>query len=96
VTDRLRAARALLEQAEALGLGLTDLLAVGEAPAAPTVADYAEAVAATFGPGTARTYRPVGRLAGYPVAQAFAGHAPPSVTGTYLHATIGDVATAIR
>ena len=37
----------------------------------------------------------VGRLAGYPVAQAFAGHAPPSVTGTYLHATIDDVATAI-
>jgi integrase/recombinase XerC len=37
----------------------------------------------------------VGRLAGYPVAQAFAGHAPPSVTGTYLHATIEDVATAV-
>jgi integrase len=37
----------------------------------------------------------VGRLAGYPVAQSFAGHAPPSITGTYLHATIEDIATAI-
>jgi integrase len=37
----------------------------------------------------------VGRLAGYPVAQAFAGHAPPSVTGRYLHATIVEIATAI-
>jgi hypothetical protein len=37
----------------------------------------------------------VGRLTGYPVAQAFAGHTPPSVTGTYLRATINDVATAI-
>lgn len=37
----------------------------------------------------------VGRLAGYPVAQAFAGHAPPSVTGRYLHATLADVAGAV-
>jgi integrase/recombinase XerC len=37
----------------------------------------------------------VGRLAGYPVAQAFAGHAPPSVTGRYLHASLTDVATAV-
>lgn len=37
----------------------------------------------------------VGRLAGYPVAQAFAGHAPPSVTGLYMQATIEEVATAI-
>jgi len=37
----------------------------------------------------------VGRLAGYPVAQAFAGHAPPSVTGRYLHATLAEVAAAI-
>lgn len=37
----------------------------------------------------------VGRLAGYPVAQAFAGHAPPSVTGRYLHASIAEVATAV-
>jgi integrase len=37
----------------------------------------------------------VGRIAGYPVAQAFAGHAPPTVTGRYLHATLGDVATAV-
>lgn len=37
----------------------------------------------------------VGRLAGYPVAQAFAGHAPPSVTGRYLHATLAEVATAV-
>lgn len=37
----------------------------------------------------------VGRLAGYPVAQAFAGHAPPSVTGRYLHASIAEIAAAI-
>ena len=37
----------------------------------------------------------VARLAGYPVAQAFAGHAPPSVTGRYLHATLAEVATAV-
>ena len=37
----------------------------------------------------------VGRLAGYPVAQAFAGHAPPSVTGRYLHASVTEVAAAV-
>ena len=37
----------------------------------------------------------VGRLAGYPVAQAFAGHAPPSVTGRYLHASLAEVAAAV-
>jgi integrase/recombinase XerC len=37
----------------------------------------------------------VGRLAGYPVAQTFAGHTPPSVTGQYLQATLEEVATAI-
>ncbi len=37
----------------------------------------------------------IGRIAGYPVAQVFAGHAPPTVTGRYLHATPADVATAV-
>ena len=37
----------------------------------------------------------IGRIAGYPVAQAFAGHAPPTVTGRYLHATLDDVASAV-
>jgi integrase/recombinase XerC len=37
----------------------------------------------------------VGRLAGYAVAQAFAGHAPPSVTGLYLRARPCDVAAAV-
>jgi integrase len=37
----------------------------------------------------------VPRLAGYTVAQAFAGHAPPSVTGQYLHATMGEVAATV-
>ena len=37
----------------------------------------------------------VGRLAGYPVAQAFAGHAPPSVTGRYLHASLSEIAAAV-
>lgn len=38
----------------------------------------------------------VGRLAGYAVAQAFAGHAPPSVTGLYLRARLCDVAAAVE
>jgi integrase len=37
----------------------------------------------------------VGRIAGYPVAQAFAGHSPPTVTGRYLHATLDEIATAV-
>ncbi len=37
----------------------------------------------------------VARIGGYPVAQAFAGHTPPSVTGRYLHATLTEVATAV-
>jgi hypothetical protein len=37
----------------------------------------------------------VGRLGGYAVAQAFAGHAPLSVTGLYLRARPSDVAAAV-
>jgi integrase len=37
----------------------------------------------------------VGRVAGYAVAQAFAGHHPPSVTGLYLRARPSEVAAAI-
>lgn len=37
----------------------------------------------------------IGRIAGYAVAQAFAGHAPPSVTGLYLRARPSDVAAAV-
>jgi integrase/recombinase XerC len=37
----------------------------------------------------------IGRIGGYPVAQAFAGHAAPTVTGRYLHATIAEVAAAV-
>jgi integrase/recombinase XerC len=37
----------------------------------------------------------VARIAGYPVAQAFAGHAPPSVTGSYMRVGIGEVAAAV-
>jgi integrase/recombinase XerC len=37
----------------------------------------------------------IGRLAGYAVAQAFAGHAPLSVTGLYLRARPCDVAAAV-
>ena len=37
----------------------------------------------------------VGRLAGYPVAQAFAGHSPPAVTGVYLQASPAEVAAAV-
>jgi integrase len=37
----------------------------------------------------------IGRIGGYPVAQAFAGHAAPTVTGRYLHAGLPQVAAAI-
>ncbi len=37
----------------------------------------------------------VGRLAGYPVAQAFAGHAPSGTTGRYMYASVDEVASAI-
>ena len=37
----------------------------------------------------------VGRLGGYAVAQAFAGHSPPSVTGLYLRARPCDVAAVV-
>lgn len=37
----------------------------------------------------------VGRVAGYAVAQAFAGHAPPSATALYLRARPCDVAAAV-
>lgn len=37
----------------------------------------------------------VGRVAGYAVAQAFAGHAPPTVTALYLRPRLGDVAAAV-
>ncbi len=37
----------------------------------------------------------VGRIGGYPVAQAFAGHVAPSITGRYLHASIAEVAHAV-
>jgi integrase/recombinase XerC len=37
----------------------------------------------------------VERLAGYAVAQAFAGHTPSSVTGTYTKAGIAEIAAAV-
>ena len=37
----------------------------------------------------------IARIAGYPVAQAFAGHAPTSVTGRYIHATPSEIAAAV-
>jgi integrase len=65
MTDRRLRARVLLGEAHALGLGLADLIAADTAPEArlPTVAGYIETIAATFTPGTTRTYRPYWRLA---------------------------------
>lgn len=37
----------------------------------------------------------VARLAGYAVAQTFAGHTPPTVTGRYIHTTLAEVASAV-
>lgn len=37
----------------------------------------------------------IGRIGGYPAAQAFAGHTAPTVTGRYLHASLVEVAAAV-
>lgn len=37
----------------------------------------------------------VARHGGYPVAQAFAGHIPPTVTGRYIHATLAEIAATV-
>ncbi len=37
----------------------------------------------------------IARIGGYPVAQAFAGHSPPGVTGRYIHAGPAEVAAAV-
>jgi integrase len=37
----------------------------------------------------------IAHIGGYPVAQTFAGHTPPTVTGRYLHATLAEVAAAV-
>ncbi len=37
----------------------------------------------------------VGRLAGYPVAQAFAGHVPSGTTGRYLYASLEEIAEVV-
>jgi hypothetical protein len=37
----------------------------------------------------------IARIGGYPVAQAFAGHASTSVTGRYLHATPTEIAAEV-
>mgnify|MGYP001180920100 CR=1 FL=1 len=37
----------------------------------------------------------IARIGGYPVAQAFAGHIPATVTGRYLHPTPAEVAPAV-
>jgi hypothetical protein len=34
-------------------------------------------------------------VAGYPVAQAFAGHSAPSVTGRYMKVNITEIAAAV-
>jgi integrase/recombinase XerC len=66
--DRLVRARVLLAEAEALGLTLEDLvIASAGSPlpmsSAPTLAEYVETVAPSFGEGTAGTYRSYWRLA---------------------------------
>lgn len=37
----------------------------------------------------------VAQLAGYAVAQTFAGHTPPTVTGRYIHAGFAEVVAAV-
>jgi hypothetical protein len=64
---RLRA-RILLDEAAALGLDLTDLIAAAEpgtdvTSRVPAVADHVDTIAATFTPGTARVHKSYWRLA---------------------------------
>jgi site-specific recombinase XerD len=92
MTDRWRAARALLDQASAMGLQLADLVAVAEAPAAPTVAVYVDAVVTTFTPGTARTYLPYLRLA----AELYGGRRLDDLTVTDLQRVVDEAATRAR
>lgn len=65
MTGRNLRARVLLEEARALGLDLSDLIAAGSTGAGdlPTVASYLATVEPTFTAATARTYRPYWRLA---------------------------------
>jgi integrase len=37
----------------------------------------------------------IARIGGYPVAQTFAGHVAPTVTGRYMHASLAEVAAAV-
>ncbi len=73
--DRLVRARVLLAEAEALGVSIDDLVAVASssssasggssrsAPAAPTLAEYVDAVGPSFSANTAATYRSYWRVA---------------------------------
>jgi integrase len=101
---------ALLER-HATGRGATAsgeavFRAVGGAPLSPrrysTIFDRARACLdwADRAPVSAHVLRhtavtAVGRRAGYAVAQAFAGHSPPSVTGLYLQASTTEVAATV-
>lgn len=60
--DRALRAKVMLDEAHALGLD--DLIAAGTTSAArvPTLAAFVDAVALSFTPATARTYRPYWRL----------------------------------
>ncbi len=60
MTDVHLRARVLLAEAEALGVGLADLLAVGDVSTIPTLATYIETIAPTF---AAAIYWPHWRLA---------------------------------
>jgi len=65
MSDRQLRARVLLEEAHALGLDLADLIAADTTGGEriPTLKAYIDAVASTFTPATASTYRPYWSLA---------------------------------
>jgi len=98
VTTALRA-QVVLEEATALGLDIADLIAAADV-AVPVSRARSVLPWAARTPVSAHVLRhtaitAVARIGGYPVAQAFAGHNPPSVTGRYLHATVAEVAAAV-
>jgi hypothetical protein len=63
VNARQLRARVVLAEAHRLGVDLADLLDAGRTTELVTVTDWIAEIEPTFGPATARTYRPYWRLA---------------------------------
>jgi hypothetical protein len=94
MTDDRRAARALLDQAAAMGLGvgLADFIAASDTATAPTLDTYVDVIAATFSAGTARTYLPYLRL----TARKLGRRGLDELTVTDLRRVVNEAGTHAR